>query len=421
MVTRSMAEDVTAKPEFPTRGLITFVTRAERVGPRPYGRTSFEFDGIDADVSDDDLERSIASPDIVKPFASVRAVTTERCFRKKFGFVPQEGDWVELKIRPRFWDNETIAFHAQLTPDGYVQHSRGVLEDARLLFGRDEEPKAPKPVGASVAPLLQKAAKVAQLCQFPSGAIGQLTKARKILQGLSTVKEVQVRDVGQASFASFLDARGKVLGHFDAGWPISYNAHTAPAAAPAITGTAPVILSHWDWDHLHGYYRCKALQSVQWLTPVQTMGPGASKIATQLHAKGLLIGYSGAAVLTVGNATLLQCTGPARLNDNGLSIALTLASQMTALLVGDAGYDTLGTWPIGKTFDYLVVTHHGADFTGTVPATRPTANRGIISVGYKNIYKHPRASAIKLHTTAGWTLERTSKTTSTARGDKVLT
>lgn len=420
-MTLSMAEDVTAKSEFPTRRLITFVTRAERVGSHPYGRTSFEFDGIDTEVSDEDLERSIASPDIVKPFASVRAVTTERRFRKKFGFLPQEGDWVELKIRPRFGDNETIAFHAQLTPDGYVQHSRGVLEEARLLFGRDEEPKAPKPVSASVAPLQQKAAKVAQLCQFPSGAIGQLTKARNILRGLSTVKKVQVRDVGQASFASFLNAKGKVLGHFDAGWPISYNAYTAPAAAPAISGNAPVILSHWDWDHLHGYYRCKALQSVQWLTPVQNMGPGASKIATQLHAKSLLIGYSGAAVLTVGNVTLLQCTGPARLNDNGLAIALTLASQMNALLVGDAGYDTLGAWPIGKTFDYLVVTHHGADFTGAVPAAKPTANRGVISVGYKNIYKHPRTSAIEAHNSAGWNLERTSQTTSTARGDKVLT
>ena len=94
---------------------------------------------------------------------------------------------------------------------------------------------------------------------------------------------------------------------------------------------------------------------------------------------------------------------------------------MTALLVGDAGYDTLGTCPKGKTFDYLVVTHHGAEFTGAVPATTPRANRGIISVGYKNIYKHPRASAVKLHTTARWTIERTSKTTSTARGDKVLT
>lgn len=416
-----MVEDLTAKPEFPKRGLIAFVTRAERVGPRPYGRTSFEFDGIDTDVSDKDLERSIASPDIVKPFASVRAVTTEKRFMMKFGFVPKEGDWVELYIRPRIWDGETIAFHAQLTPDGYVQHSRGVLEDARLLFGRDEEPKAPRPVGAAVAPLLVKAAKVAQLCQFPRRAIGQLTKTRKILQGLSTVKDVQVRDVGQASFVSLRDARGKVLGHFDAGWPISYNAHTAPGTPPMITGTAPVILSHWDWDHLHGYYRCKTLQSVQWLAPVQVMGPGASKIASQLHAKSLLIGYGGPAVLKVGNATLLQCSGAARINDNGLSMALTLASQLTALLVGDAGYDALGTWPTGKVFDFLIVTHHGADFTGTVPATSPKANRGIISVGFKNVYKHPRASAIKLHTTAGWTLEQTSKHGNIARGDKVLT
>ena len=389
------------KPEFPTRGFIAFVTRAERVGPHPYGRTSFEFDGIDVEVTEDDLERSIASPDITMPFASVRAVTTERRFKQKFGFVPQEGDWVELEIRPRFWSNETIAFHAQLTPDGYVEHSRGVLKHARLLFGRDEAPKAPQPIGAAVATLLQKAARVAKLCQFPSAAIGPNTKARKILRSLSKVQEIQVRDVGQASFVTFVDAKAKFLGHFDAGWPISYNAHTAPANAPAIVGSALVILSHWDWDHLHGYYRCPALKSVQWLTPVQVMGPGASKIATQLHAKGLLIGYNGPAVQSVGNATLLQGTGPARLNDNGLSMALTLTSKKTALLVGDAGYDALGTWPTGKTFDYLIVTHHGADSTGTVPATTSPANRGIISVGYKNVYKHPRVTATRSHVLAG--------------------
>lgn len=415
-----MAKYTHAKPEFPTRGFIALVTRAERVGPRPYGRTSFEFDGIDVEVSDDDLERSIASPDIMEPFAYIRAVTTEKRFKRRFGFLPQEGDWVELRIRPRLSLGETIAFHAQLTPDGYVEHSRGVLEDARLLFSRDEVPKAPQPLSATVAPVLQKAAKVATLCQFPSGAVGPLTKARTILQGLSTVTDIQVRDVGQASFVTFLDAKGACLGHFDAGWPISYNAHTAPTPPPEVTGTAPVILSHWDWDHLHGYYRCPTLKSVEWLTPVQAMGPGANKIAMQLYAKSLLVGYSGPAVLAAGSATLLLCTGPAHLNDNGLSMALTLASQKTALLVGDAGYDALGTWPMGKTFDYLVVTHHGADFTGPVPASVSGTNRGIISVGYKNIYKHPRDTSIRSHRRAGWSLEQTSKTGTIARGDRVL-
>lgn len=415
-----MAKDIRTKLEFPTRGFIAFVTRAERVGSRPYGRTSFEFDGIDVAVSEDDLERSIASPEITAPFASVRAVTTERRFERKFGFLPKEGDWVELRIRRRLRPDEIIAFHTQLTPSGYVEHSRGVLEEARLLFSGEEVPKAPRPIGATVAPLQQKAAKVAKLCQFRSGAIGPATEVDKVLGGLSTVQAIQVRDVGQASFVTLIDAGGKTLGHFDAGWPISYNAHTAPAYAPTITGTAPVILSHWDWDHLHGYYRCPALQWVQWLTPVQSMGPGASKIATQLHAQGLLVGYNGLAVLSVGSATLLLCTGLARLNDNGLSMALKLASQKTALLVGDAGYDALGTWPTTKTFDYLVVTHHGAEFTGTVPASVSDTNRGIISVGNKNVYKHPRDAATLSHEDAGWNLERTSTIGSVARGDRVL-
>ena len=56
--------------------------------------------------------------------------------------------------------------------------------------------------------------------------------------------EFQTR--GLIAFVTFIDAKGKLLGHFDAGWPISYNAHTAPANTPAITGSAPVIVSHWD-------------------------------------------------------------------------------------------------------------------------------------------------------------------------------
>jgi competence protein ComEC len=371
-------------------------------------------------VSDDDLELSIFSPDVIKPFASVRAVTTENRFEQRFGFLPEEGDWVELHIMPRISTDEIIAFHAQLMPDGYVEHSRGVLAQARLLFRREEIPKMPHSLSAAVAPMKKKAAKVAILCQFPSGAVGSLAKLRNILKDFSRVASIKVRDVGQASFVTLVDAKGECLGHFDAGWPISYNAHTAPTRPPVITGTAPVILSHWDWDHLHGYYKCPMLKSVNWLTPVQTMGPGASKIVQQLHEKGLLVGYNRSSHLVEGGATLLPCTGPARLNDNGLSLALTLDSKKTALLVGDAGYDALGPWLTGKAFDYLVVTHHGADFTGAVPASVAGTSRGIVSVGYKNVYKHPRSTATRSHQHAGWSLEQTSKTSTTSRGDRVL-
>lgn len=415
-----MRKSMRTKSDFPYRRLIAFVTRAESVGPPPYGRTSFEFDGIDVTVSEDDLERTISSPDVLKPFASVRAVTTRSRFRQKFGFLPEEGDWVELRIRPRLWRGETIAFHAQLTPAGYVEHSRGVLEKARLLFARDEVPKAPQPMGASVTSILSKAAKVAALCAFPSAAIGPVYRARAILRRLSTVQNILVRDVGQANFVTFVDAHGSAAAHFDAGWPISYNSHTAPPNLSLMVKAAPVILSHWDWDHLHGYYRFPALQAVRWLTPVQTVGPGASKIAIQLHSKGLLIGYSGPVELIVRNVTMLRCTGPARLNDTGLAISVTLSSQKKALLVGDAGYDALGSWPGGKFFDFLVVTHHGAKFTGMVPASATGGGRGIISVGYKNVYKHPRATSMRTHRSAGWALERTSKAGTNARGDRVL-
>ena len=405
--------------EFPDRKLIAFVTRVERIGPEPYGRSSFEFDAIDAETSEEEMERAISVPNITAPFAVLRVVTTEARFHRNYGFLPVEGMWVELSIEPSGKFRGPITFHSQLGPDGYSEHTKGRLSDARLLFRTGEDPKLPVPLGASVANAFSKAAALANLCQFPIDAIGPHYRVRAVLRSLRNVLCICVRDVGQASFVSLLDGNGKPCAHFDAGWPISFNRHTAPKQVPLISGNAPVILSHWDWDHLHAYHRCNGLSATRWLTPIQPLGPGARKVANQLNAAGNLIGYSGPSVI-FRDGILVACSGPAGPNDNGLALALKLSSGKLALLVGDASYDSLGHWASIAPFNLLVVTHHGAEFAGGVPLASSVSSDGVVSVGRGNVYKHPRQSALDRHTRAGWQLKQTASAASVPRADRYL-
>ena len=58
-----------------------------------------------------------------------------------------------------------------------------------------------------------------------------------------------VVDVGQGSMvAVFANAQPRLF--FDYGWPLSFYAATAPARpTPPAPDAAPVVLSHWDFDH----------------------------------------------------------------------------------------------------------------------------------------------------------------------------
>lgn len=158
-------------PLFPERRLIARVTRSERVGNPPYGRTSFEFDCIDASLGEAGIEEALENPDILKPFAAVRVVTTEKVFLRRYGFVPKDGAWVDLEIRPRGAERGPIAFHAQLQADGYTVHSRGALGEARLVAEPDEPPKILSPLSASVPAAVALAGPVIAACGFPSGAL----------------------------------------------------------------------------------------------------------------------------------------------------------------------------------------------------------------------------------------------------------
>jgi hypothetical protein len=258
---------------------------------------------------------------------------------------------------------------------------------------------------------------VAAAVTFPITAVASRRQVTTFLGQISTINHLNVRDVGQANFVTLSDERDDEIVHFDAGWPISFNGRTAPRGKSILANSSPVILSHWDFDHLLGFYRFPFLRDNVWLAPVQPLGPGKARIAYQLADRKRLLGWSGG-TLSVGTITLYDCNGPQGLNDTGFSLMIVLKSGKRALLVGDASYDSVPTSSMDR-FDFLVLTHHGALFTGAAPRARREAS-GIISVGHGNVYKHPRDEAVALHATSGWTISATAAIFEPRRGDRLV-
>lgn len=395
-------------PEFPYRRLYARVTRIDALSVSPYRRASFEFDAIDADTADaagaqiGDLFQEART----KPFALLRIVTTPARFRDFAGDTPASGDWFFLEVEPRGLRPGLMTWHAQLGPVGYASHSRGVTVDARRLTSEDDEPRRPRSLGAAVALQTMLPQHVGQISQLPSvAASGAAIHAA--LGQITTPAAVVVRDVGQASFTSLIDDQGKALIHFDVGFPISFNKHTFPKAFKSDPTERPlVVLSHWDWDHLHAAFALRHLLECRWVTPHQRIGPGAARLAMILAGKGNLLVWPAGSGAAFPGGTLMACTDTTNPNDTGLALHVTLASGRTAVLTGDADYRCL---PIAFValgpVSHLIATHHGARFHSTaaqIPVPAAPGSAMVISYGAGNVYRHPHPEALRAHASAGW-------------------
>jgi len=405
--------------KFPNRRLIAFVSRAEKIGEGERGRTSFEFDALDEGAADQDVNKLLESDDTA-PFASVRILTTANRFAKLFETTPAIGDWYELLIQPDKPSTgpRLTAWHAQLSEAGYVNHSRGYAVAARFLF--NGAGAVPGELGAGVDNGMARGRRVAKATKFPAAAIASRKTISSVLKNVPAPNRVVVHDVGQAAFVSFTESSGKPIMHYDVGWPISYNRHTALQKKIIRCDSAPVILSHWDWDHMHGYYRFPQVRSSKWITPVQKFGPGASRVATKLHAVGQLIGFKGGLMTFAWGLIGLAEGAPGDMNQTGLVVRLQLANGHLGLLVGDADYKKV-PWPmLRKRLSFLIFTHHGADFVGTVPAGPNRNNSSVISYGKRNTYRHPKRSAVLRHQAKGWSPARTAAYGNIKRGDRTI-
>jgi len=415
-------EAIFEKGLFPSRTMIARVYRQDPLEEGGAGLKSIELDGIDEKFLEGDLTEIFLERRAVGPFGLLRVVATPADFTEDAPRRLEVGDWLRLTLYPGDGPKRITAEHAQLTEGGYTVGSRGYVGDIEFL-GDDGEPPL-RSVGASVAKRRKRAQKAINGGIFPASAVVSLSGG-SICRYPRQPTKVQVRDVGQAGFVTLLDKHDWPILHFDAGWPVSFNGHTAPASTTVPNVHAPVVLSHWDWDHLHGYYVFPDLQLEPWFTPVQKLGPGASRVAAQLLARGLLFGITGGPFSfgAHGWARLAVCAGPANnKNQTGLALEARVASrdgiEEWVLMTGDADYHhaitALGT---ANAYAGLVVAHHGATFSGLVPP--PTGRgRAAVSYGEANTYGHPSLTALLAH--ASWTLERTANHLTVVRGCRYL-
>lgn len=381
-------------------------------------RVSFEFDCIDARLATEEALATIEDRGDRSRLVVLKILTTAENFRY-LAEVPEYGDgqWYRINLLPRGKQPGPFAWASTLSEGGYNEVIPSVLEEICFLFSESELPLGS--VGAAVADDRAHAQKIAEAGKFPQHATRKGPAARELLRHLGKPSRIVVRDVGQASFCSALDHQGNELFHLDAGWPISYNNKTASHKPQLKVADAPVILSHWDWDHLHGYHAIPGLAGSTWIAPVQRLGPGAALVAKKLAENDRLLGVKWANQ-SAGSLRLGCCKGKAgNLNLTGLWIRTTLRCGKTVLFVGDAGYDLIPL-QMKALPDLVVATHHGANFAGNV--VTPNGGRGhcVVSVGKGNGYGHPSDDAVARHAKAGWLNSFTCSWNGVSRGSRYL-
>lgn len=394
----------------PERRVFGRLTHFEILGDGRRSRTSFEFDSIDANVPPESYERVIDDPAEVAPFALLRILTTVGRFVSMVGLEPQIGAWYELELVPRKKGvSGPIAFFAQLSELGFDSLARGTLRNIGFVLGGEPDDSVPpRSLSAGVAPAVEAVRQLAESCKFPINAIAtRQSILAAISPGARVPAKLCIHDVGQASFATIYDRHKRPLLHFDVGWPTPFNGRTAPSKFDVPITNVPVIISHWDFDHIHGYWRFPHLRLSKWIAPVQMLSPNSRKILSALSASNNILGWTGPAA-TIGPYRLKKCTGNvAQANHSGIAIAVRLESEKSVLLVGDAHYDNIGF--SYEKWDNLIVTHHGAIFNGLVPLPTERHRKAFVSVGRGNVYKHPKEAALLKHKSRGWTVLMTSK------------
>lgn len=239
------------------------------------------------------------------------------------------------------------------------------------------------------------------------------------------IERVIIHDVGHANFTTLLDVTGKPVLHFDVGWPIGFNWKTYPPNPPIIPLAEIVVLTHWDWDHLHGFHKWKQVRDASWFVPEQSLGPNALLVYQELAKAGRLtvfphqpgVTHISGPITVIGADPSGVTAKSQHRNNSGISMVIDLMVGGRVMLPGDADYVATGATPHP---DLLVVSHHGAKVLGKIPKAPAKNPRAVVSMGEGNCYQHPSDVSKARHTAAGWALEYTSATPSAPRGDKFL-
>lgn len=254
----------------------------------------------------------------------------------------------------------------------------------------------------------------------------------------ATFLDTSVVDVGQGSLAALHPPGGQPALFFDLGWPTMFHAASAPKLKPQLSNDgAPVVLSHWDWDHWAlaidkaGWSKKRGCWSITWnnlaldrpwLVPGSgskwgdvKLGPIHWRLALALSRRKQLFRWPASSPTLAWNLlTIYRATGGAKKdrNQHGLAMVIDNAAKSArrskprraVLLPGDADYINLPCIHAGHDYLFcgLAATHHGARFTaaGMPKASAPAWLA--YSVGQPNHYGHPKERSQHRYIRAGW-------------------
>lgn len=326
----------------------------------------------------------------------------------------------------------------------------GTPSDAEAVQGNDAEsdvyvlPRA-VPVARTKAAKLDRLAML--LDDLNDVAIkGALEAAVGILPTTPSTLRVAVYDVGQANCNAVIDASGRPLIYFDMGWP--WSSAAAPVQVPDLLrgNNAPVVLSHWDFDHWAFALQARgrggkgvvvkpeALERT-WIArkpevTAHRLGPTHIAFAIELLKAGkLLLWPSAWQVLNATGLRLIACKpkGAALSDRNNSGLAMRVqhvgeAGVGDVLLTGDADYASISNVDSAALdgLTGLVVPHHGGATITSPPAPALSYSPAVISSHERSTYGHPKAAVIFSCISAGWGIACTLDRCSICGGTKLI-
>lgn len=273
---------------------------------------------------------------------------------------------------------------------------------------------------------------------------------------------VAVYDVGQASFSAIVNRWEHPLVFFDVGWPLNFNGRSKPNCSnfnpfslDCPSNPAPVVLSHFDWDHWGFAYQSGVIRQNNqgnWVSSVtykrialerpwlvrrpqyKRHNLGASHIHLIHTLSNTIISGTGKRALRLwptrkkslhwGACKIIACTPAAgsittpafRRNNESLTMVVEERTDgAKVLLCGDADYPSI---PIHHRngLTGLVAPHHGGAITlGSTPNAK--GHGRMVMSTYPGCYPNvPSPDTINEARHQGWQVVMTSDRSQCPRG-----
>ena len=311
----------------------------------------------------------------------------------------EPGRWLQVRVAKPGPMSVDVDYYPGLFADGVTRASEIVPVDQKLALR------------------LSKAFSMDDLADDTEQQIAEL------LDHVPAPDFINVFDVGQGNLNALWQSEGGAALYFDFGGGVTANKRTYPKKSGKLcfNRAAPIVLSHWDWDHWSSAGRFPEALEMHWIVP-RCADPGANHraMAWELHRRGHLhIWPSGMTHYAGPHFRVERCTGFGR-NDSGLAMTVRGRKQgllsRKVLLTGDAAYDCIPEVKRKTRFGAVVASHHGA-IVNSISEVRPSSAGAVLvySLGHGNCFCHPRLHAELEYLQNGWRPKNTYSTSQRIR------